>query len=282
MKQFVYTFIAISLFIVACQTGGDKTQKTPNGFEITFERGPSDTPVNPGDIATIYFQVSNADSMVTKRPQIQDVQIPKGDDKPDIVGGIAMMGVGDSAIISVPYDSLPPETQQNPASAKGLNYHIGMIEVTDSASFMQEQMQEQQASMQRVAGVDSLVQKYLEDYKNNAIDGLEESASGLEYYILDEGNGPAVSAGDQVNVSYYGVLMEDGQMFDNSFSRGSGFDLVVGQGNVIQGWDEGLQYFNYGGKGLLFIPSELAYGEQEQGPIKPNSDLLFYVEIAEE
>jgi FKBP-type peptidyl-prolyl cis-trans isomerase len=281
MRNFVFTFIAISLFIAACQTGGDQTMHTPNGFEITFERGPSDTLVSPGDIAKIYFQVSNKDSMVTPTPQIQDVKIPSGDATADIVGGIAMMGVGDSAIIHVPFDSLPPQTKQNPAASEGLNYHIGMISVMDSAAFMQQRMMEQQAAMQKVADVDSMVQDYLKQYKAGTLEGVMESNSGLEYYIIEEGAGEPIEQGEQITVDYYGLTMEDGQMFDNSFKRGQGLTLNVGQGQVIPGWDEGLQYFNFGGEGLLFIPSDLAYGEQGQGPIKPNSDLLFYVDIAE-
>ena len=103
--------------------------------------------------------------------------------------------------------------------------------------------------------------------------------SGLKYYDFEVGSGEQPSAGDSVTVHYTGWL-EDGTKFDSSLDRGQPFTLVLGQGNVIPGWDEGLSTMRYGGRRQLVIPPELGYGEQgAPGAIPPNSTLIFEVEL---
>jgi len=115
---------------------------------------------------------------------------------------------------------------------------------------------------------------------------VEESSyttteSGLKYYDLEEGGGESPEAGQTVAVHYTGWL-EDGQMFDSSFSRGQPFEFQVGVGQVIPGWDEGVASMKVGGKRQLVIPSELAYGESGAGGvIPPNATLIFDVELLE-
>ncbi len=281
MKNIVIVLLALSISIMACQPAADDTMRTPEGFKIEFVEGPSDSLVSAGDLAKFYIQVSSQDSMLLPSPQKQELQIPQGEDPGGIVSFVSMMGEGDSAIIYIPYDSLTERQRTAVKPDQSLNYHIGVYEVVDSSTYIQQMMVEQQAAMKKIAMADSIVQEKLEAYKNNNLEGLKESNSGIEYIILEEGTGPPVGKGETVTVDYYGVLMSNGQMFDNSLSRDQKFTFTVGQGQVIQGWDEGLQFMNYGGEGILFIPSNLAYGEQGSGPIEPNSDLAFYVMVEE-
>lgn len=103
--------------------------------------------------------------------------------------------------------------------------------------------------------------------------------SGLQYVEIEKGDGPAPQAGDVVAVHYRGTL-EDGTEFDNSYDRGEPFSFVLGMGQVIPGWDEGIALMNEGGKGKLTIPPELAYGERGAGGvIPPNATLVFEVEL---
>jgi peptidylprolyl isomerase len=103
--------------------------------------------------------------------------------------------------------------------------------------------------------------------------------SGLKYYDFEIGDGPAAQAGQQVNVHYSGWL-EDGTLFDSSLNRGQPFSLLLGIGQVIPGWDEGLTGMKAGGKRQLVIPPELAYGSQGAGGvIPPNATLIFEVEL---
>jgi peptidylprolyl isomerase len=103
--------------------------------------------------------------------------------------------------------------------------------------------------------------------------------SGLKYYDFEEGSGPEIEMGSQVQVDYTGWL-EDGSMFDSSIGK-QPFGLVVGTGSVIAGWDEGLQGMKLGGRRQLVVPAELGYGESGSGPIPPNSVLIFEVEIVD-
>ena len=101
--------------------------------------------------------------------------------------------------------------------------------------------------------------------------------SGLQYEILTEGNGKIPSAKDKVQCHYHGTLI-DGTVFDSSVQRGQ--PAVFGVNQVIKGWVEALQLMPVGSKWRLFIPSDLAYGQQGAGnDIQPNSALIFDVEL---
>ncbi len=96
---------------------------------------------------------------------------------------------------------------------------------------------------------------------------------------LTTGTGAAAQVGDTVIVHYVGVRSEDGTEFDNSFDRGEPFDLVLGAGNVIQGWEQGLTGVQQGGRRQLDIPAELAYGDQGSGEvIRPGDAITFVVD----
>ena len=95
-----------------------------------------------------------------------------------------------------------------------------------------------------------------------------------------EGTGPAARTGDTVDVQYVGALFEDGSEFDSSWSRGQEpFTVTLGQGQVIEGWEEGLIGIRKGGRREIVIPSDLAYGPTGQPPsIPPDAALIFVVD----
>jgi len=101
--------------------------------------------------------------------------------------------------------------------------------------------------------------------------------SGLQYEILTAGNGAKPKATDKVKCHYHGTLL-NGTVFDSSVQRGQ--PAIFGVSQVIKGWVEALQLMAVGSKWRLFIPSELAYGEQGAGgSIEPDSTLIFDVEL---
>jgi peptidylprolyl isomerase len=105
--------------------------------------------------------------------------------------------------------------------------------------------------------------------------------SGLKYYDFTTGTGDSPQAGQTVVVHYTGWL-SDGTQFDSSVEGGQPFSFVLGQGNVIPGWDEGLSTMKVGGKRQLVIPSDLGYGDQGAGGvIPPGATLIFEVELLE-
>ncbi len=118
---------------------------------------------------------------------------------------------------------------------------------------------------------------FLEENKTKA--GVISTASGLQYSILKAGDGPKPLATDKVKCNYEGRLI-DGTVFDSSDKQGHPVEFSVG--GVIRGWTEALQLMPVGSKWRLFIPSDLAYGDQQPGPeIKPGSTLIFDVELLE-
>ena len=107
------------------------------------------------------------------------------------------------------------------------------------------------------------------------------SASGLVYEDIIEGSGTSAQAGQQVSVHYTGWLV-DGTKFDSSKDRNDPFNFKLGAGNVIKGWDEGVQGMQIGGVRKLTIPPQLGYGPRGAGGvIPPNATLIFEVELLE-
>lgn len=109
--------------------------------------------------------------------------------------------------------------------------------------------------------------------------GYEETASGLRYQILQKGGGKKTTKGAKVSVHYKGQLL-DGTVFDSSYKRKQPIDFKIGVGQVIQGWDEGIQLLQVGDKARFVIPSHLAYGSSGAGGvIPPDATLIFDVEL---
>lgn len=108
---------------------------------------------------------------------------------------------------------------------------------------------------------------------------VEAVVGELEYIEREAGTGAMPEAGDRVSVHYTGTL-EDGTVFDTSANRGVPFDFVLGRGEVIPGWDQGIALMREGGKATLIIPPNLAYGTAGAGSsIPPNATLTFEVEL---
>jgi FKBP-type peptidyl-prolyl cis-trans isomerase FklB len=141
--------------------------------------------------------------------------------------------------------------------------------------FQKKQAAEQAASFGNVKE-DGL--KFLAENKTK--EGVQVTASGLQYVVMQEGNGAQPEATSNVEVHYHGTT-PDGTVFDSSVERGESISFGLNQ--VIPGWTEGVQLMKEGAKYKFFIPQELAYGSQPQrdpkSPIKPFMPLVFEVEL---
>ena len=109
---------------------------------------------------------------------------------------------------------------------------------------------------------------------------IKTSESGLMYVIIEEGEGDFATDGNVVKVHYSGYL-EDSTKFDSSVERDEPFSFVIGNKQVIAGWDEGIKLLKTGGKARFVIPPSLGYGDITAGKIPPNSTLVFDVELLE-
>jgi FKBP-type peptidyl-prolyl cis-trans isomerase FklB len=134
---------------------------------------------------------------------------------------------------------------------------------------LQGDVQANLSAKNRKAGEDFLA-------ANKAKPGVVTLPSGLQYKILTQGNGPKPTAGDTVTCNYRGTLI-DGTEFDSSYKRGQPVSFRVG--GVIKGWTEALQLMPVGSKWQLFIPADLAYGNEGRPGIAPGDTLVFEVEL---
>jgi FKBP-type peptidyl-prolyl cis-trans isomerase len=163
------------------------------------------------------------------------------------------------------------------ASAHGEELRLATEENMGMVNAFFKDFQERQMAAQF-----GVVKKEGEEYlaKNGALSEVTVTASGLQYEIIKEGNGPKPTFANQVKVHYHGTLV-NGEVFDSSVERGEPATFGVGQ--VIRGWTEALQIMPVGSKWKLTIPSELAYGTQAPrgSSIKPYSVLIFEVELLE-
>lgn len=148
----------------------------------------------------------------------------------------------------------------------------GKGEAPDQEKFTEaaKLVQEESSKELRAAGDDFLAE-------NKDKDNIKITESGLQYKVVEEGDGDEPKASDKVTVHYTGKLI-DGTVFDSSISRGEPTQFGVNQ--VIPGWVEGLQLMKPGAKYEFYIPQDLAYGAQgSQGTIPPYSALIFEVEL---
>ncbi len=168
--------------------------------------------------------------------------------------GLSYLRVGDKARLWIPYQLAYGEQGRGPIPARAdLIFDVEVIEASDII----------RAEPYNVAGKDTL-----------------STDSGLRYIIVQEGAGNYPTTGDIVRVHYSGFL-SDGTLFDSSVERDQPFRFVLGQGQVIRGWDEGVAQMRQGAKYRFIIPPDMAYGDRATGPIPAGSTLVFDVELLE-
>ncbi|WP_417775689.1 FKBP-type peptidyl-prolyl cis-trans isomerase [Stutzerimonas xanthomarina] len=166
------------------------------------------------------------------------------------------------------------------AVAQGIDDAVGKKEqkltdeeLMEAFAYLQTRAEERMVEMNKEAVAAG--KKFLEE--NAKREGVKTTESGLQYEVVKSAEGPQPGPDDVVTVHYEGSLT-DGTVFDSSIKRGTPIDLPVG--GVIPGWVEGLQLMHVGEKYKLYIPSELAYGEQSPSPLIPaNSVLVFDLEL---
>ncbi|MCB0523320.1 MAG: FKBP-type peptidyl-prolyl cis-trans isomerase [Saprospiraceae bacterium] len=197
---------------------------------------------------------------------------------PPIYDAALLMGIGDSMTIYQTVDStmrsfLPKGTERETE----LRFEIALVKIVS----LEEKAEEDADAAARAEGQKILGQRMVEKYKAGELnDNLAITHTGLKVLLLEMGKGPRVKENEPIQVHYYGFLI-DGTSFDNSFDRRHPLAFPAGVGQMIPGFDEGVMMLNHGSKAYFFIPSNLAYGDQEAagGLIPPNSELIFYIEL---
>ncbi len=275
------------------KTKADATKLSGAVKYVVHQENGKNALVKTGDFISFNIQVKNSkDSLLgssyeSGMPALQEV-ITKGNS-----GGfedvLLKLHKGDSATVWVNSDSLAKQSGRPlPAFiAKGsdLQYTIKIIDVMNKAQAEEtgKKMQEKQKADydKKMAASAATDEKIIKEYiaKNNL--KAESIGNGIYYVRNAEGAGATPQAGDNVSAIYTGKTL-DGKVFDTSVKTGKPFEFAVGTGAVIRGWDEGFLKMKKGEKGMLLIPSAMAYGGQSPTPdIKPFSVLLFDVELVD-
>lgn len=296
MRTFLgLAFAAVLLTQIACKNDGIKTE---HGYRYINHTEKGGQKPQPGETVVFHFEAFIGDSLMgsTRKnfDSPREFELPTADKLPQrvpaVYDALLLSGVGDSVTIYETIDSflqkfIPPALKD----AKEVRYEIVLEKIISLEEIQKKREEEQRKAMEemrigeeaktRAAGVGTMVKATAADYKAGKLNGkLTTTASGLKIMIVEQGSGEKVKQGEQIKTHYYGVLT-NGTRFDDSFTRGQALPFAAGVGQMIKGFDEGAQMLNHGGKAYLFIPSALGYGEQGQGTIPPNSELIFYIEL---
>lgn len=290
MKKFLFlALLAVPAFVKA----QDGFMRTPKGVQYKIVNPNAGNRIKLDDVITFQAtQKTEKDSVLFSSYNLGHpikIQVKPSENIGDMMDIFQLMTAKDSAYVKVPTDSIfaGHEESRPPFFPKGSNLIFTLkIEKVQSLT---EAIAERNAEMEKMRGNEATAAaKYIADHNLT----LNATQSGLKYVITQPTLGRKVVANDTLLVNYAGRTTED-KVFDTSveaIAKAAGLNqpgrtyepikFVVGQSQVIKGWDEGLQLMTEGSKATFVIPSSLGYGEQGAGnDIKPFSTLVFDVEV---
>jgi FKBP-type peptidyl-prolyl cis-trans isomerase FkpA len=295
------SILSISILSSCRQSKHKGFEKTEDGLYYQFFRK-SDSGKKPKSKDILYTHMSlsllrpgGEDSVLFDSKKYPDfpgdikfIQLDTNSFKGDIMEGLEMMEVGDSAAFIINADSFFLKANRMDELPKGfkpgqeLIFNIGLVEFQTeeetrarlSAYAAKGNAEEQKAAESAMQEEPALIAEYIGRKKI----AEKPTATGMYFIPTLPGNGAKPRKGQKVSVHYTGYLL-NGKKFDSSFDRNEPFTFTLGQGEVIAGWDEGISLMKVGGSATFVIPSQLAYGSNGSGSIPPFSPLVFDVQL---
>lgn len=279
MKQRNYLLILIAglSLTMACKNVNYRKTKSGLLYKI-FPANGKDSLIKPGNAIKFHYRTKYNDSVMfetyDKSPAFFQVRALE---KPtyDLQEILTMMKKGDSAVVVQLTDTLFKGQKQLPPKVSlgdRVIFSFKIIDVFTSDSLAQadyEKEKKKQLEEQTVKGV-----KEMEAYLASRNISAQKTGQGTFVHIDQQGTGPTADTGKYVSVKYTGKFLTDTVFESNTYS------FTLGRDPVIKGWVEGLQLFKQGGKGTLYIPGFLAYGDSGAGPDpKPFTPLKFDIEL---
>jgi len=252
-----------------------------------------------GQVLLVYLEYrTDRDSVLMASRKLRPEPVPVGlaptTKRGSIEETMGLLLPGDSAVFRFNADTAFTQMRQPvPPFIKNAGNALRLTVAAKELVTMEQMQARQQAMMaemqrtaktravKQVAEDDAKIQAYLK--AKNLTSQAKKTAGGTWYVISKRGTGAAPKPGQTVSVKYRGTVLETGKEFDSTAKHGdTPFDFVLGQGQVIQGWDQGIAALPKGSTATLFIPSALGYGERGAGgDIPPNANLSFDVELVD-
>lgn len=283
MKKILLLSFVLCVFFTSCteKKSNEDFLQTESGLLYKFHESNEAEMPEPMNLLDVYLSCKVNDSIVIVPNNFMTMQLSDPMFQGDLFEGLKMMHKGDSASFIVRIDStfytlfqlpmLPPEFSLEDV----MRFDVRLIDFYDKDEFIAKRIQIiKETFPAETESSEAELKSYLSD---NGIN-VEPTSSGLYYIKTKDGNGEKPSAGTMVSVHYTGTLL-DGTVFDSSIERNEPIQFILGEGQVIQGWDEGIQLMSKGEKGVLYIPYYLAYGDTGAGIIPPFATLKFEVEL---
>ncbi|WP_139924607.1 FKBP-type peptidyl-prolyl cis-trans isomerase [Hymenobacter sp. DG01] len=303
------------LGLASCNKGGDFS-KTKSGIEYQVFKstgsgkydsrevgadGDATYKDRVGKIMALHVEYRTAKDSILFNSRKQQfgypVRVPLDSVRKEQRGGleeaISLLQPGDSAVFRFNVDSIFAKSFRQPVppfmkkagNTMTMFVKVDKVQTRDEAMADVQKMQAelpqkmQARAKAQIKTDDVALQAYIK--KNNL--KVEKDTSGVYYSVTTPGSGAKPKAGQLVSVLYKGSLLENGKVFDSSEKMGNKpFDFVLGQGQVIPGWDVGIAQFPKGAKGFLLVPSSLAYGQRGAGADIPADAILrFDVELVD-
>lgn len=283
MKKLFLLTLILGVFFTSCKNDNNQIsgyENTQTGLYYKFyEENQGDTPETMELLDVVLSCVIN-DTVVIIPENRMILQMMEPMFAGDIFEGMKMMHKGDSASFIVRTDSTFYTLLRSPLPAEFsiddiMKFNIRLNDFYPESEFAAKQIEYMKNTfVDETLAAEREIDEYL---KNNGIKTIT-TPTGLKYVKTKEGNGEKPQVGTMVKVHYTGKLL-DGTVFDSSVTRNEPFQFVLGVGQVIPGWDEGLQLMSKGEEAVLYIPYYLAYGNTGSGPIPPFATLIFEVEM---
>ncbi len=277
----IHSLIIISLILFtadSCKRDGFLV--TESGLHYTIHESYGKPKAKIGDILFMHLIYKNAkDSILFDSKSMGDrfaIELIRPSFKGGIEEALAMLGEGDSASFLMPADSLYEKVFHAPRPVyihKGekLRFEVRLNKIQTPANSQSINSKDQPVNAK---DEDFAIRKYLAE--NNLL--VSARPSGMVYISFVEGKGEMPQVGDSVVIEYTGTFLT-GELFDATSKNSGPLKFKMGDGTMLKAWEEGISLMKEGGRSRLVIPSRLAYGVQGYGPIKPNSTIIYDVQL---
>jgi len=292
MKKYIYSILLLCAFTVTANAQNDLQKTSQGALYNNFTKNTGDRIKNDDVVTLQIIQKTDKDSLLSSTYALGhpvQVKVQPTQNVTDMMEIFPLLTLGDSILVKIPADSVfkGHETSRPPFFPVGsyFNFYMKILKVQS----LNDAIAERNAELEKIKANESVdANKYITS--NKLV--MKTTPSGLKYVVFKPSTKPKPRAGDTVLVNYTGHLL-NGQVFDTSVAsvaenagllqEGRTYEpisFVLGSGQVIKGWDEGILLLNTGAKAKFVIPSSLAYGDQGQGDtIPPYSTLVFDVEL---